>query len=63
MTETTKPPIINEDDLANDLVKILTDTGIPKEAQQTILDKLVPYLVDRDHRILSHGYESGRASA
>lgn len=63
MTDLVKPPEAQEDNLAQDLIKILTEAALPPQVQQAVLDKLVPYLVERDHRILQHGYQSGRASA
>lgn len=64
MTEnTTPPPVPQEDNLAADLVNLLSEAGLTPEQQQAILDKLVPYLVERDHKILMHGIDTGRASA
>lgn len=63
MTEATTPPVPQEDNLAQDLVNMLTKLGMTPGQQQKLLDELVPYIVERDHKILTHGYQSGRASA
>lgn len=64
MTEnTTPPPVAQEDNLAADLVNMLSKAEIPQEKQQLLLNELVPYLVERDHKILMHGIDTGRASA
>lgn len=64
MTENaTPPPVPQEDNLAQDLLNMLSKAGIPQEQQQKLLDELIPYLVERDHKILMHGIDTGRASA
>jgi hypothetical protein len=51
-----------EDNLAQNLLDILNEAGITLAQQSKIMIKLVPYLVDRDHKILVHGIElAGRA--
>lgn len=62
MTEIPKPQVPVEDNLAKDLLKILADAGLSAEQQQAVMLELTPYVVARDHKILSHGYQSGRAS-
>lgn len=59
----TPPPVPKEDNLAADLLSMLSETGLTPVQQQTLLDKLVPYLVERDHKILMHGIDTGRANA
>lgn len=59
----TPPPVPQEDNLATDLLSMLSKADIPQEKQQKLLDELVPYLVERDHKILMHGVDTGRASA
>lgn len=64
MTEPApKPPVPQEDNLANDLLSMLTNAGLTPQQKQTVMVQLVPYLVDRDHKILTHGIAAGRASA
>lgn len=64
MTENSvPPPVPQEDNLAADLVSMLSKLGMTPGQQQKLLDELVPYLVDRDHKILMHGIDTGRASA
>lgn len=60
---TTPPPVPQEDNLAQDLLNMLSEAGLTPVQQQAVLDKLVPYLVERDHKILMHGIDTGRASA
>lgn len=62
MTIATTPPVPQEDNLAQDLVNMLTKLGMTPMQQEKLLNELVPYIVERDHKILSHGYQSGRAS-
>jgi hypothetical protein len=59
----TPPPVPKEDNLAADLLSMLSEAGLTSVQQQTLLDKLVPYLVERDHKILMHGIDTGRANA
>jgi hypothetical protein len=59
----TPPPVPKEDNLAADLLSMLSEAGLTPTQQQNLLDKLVPYLVERDHKILMHGIDTGRASA
>lgn len=59
----TPPPVPKEDNLAADLLNMLSKAGVPQEQQQKLLDELVPYLVERDHKILMHGIDTGRANA
>lgn len=64
MIENATPlPVAKEDTLIEDLVTMLSDAGLTTVQHKAVLDKLVPYLVDRDHKILRHGIETGRASA
>lgn len=58
----TPPPVPQKDNLAADLLSMLSKADIPQEKQQKLLDELVPYLVERDHKILMHGVDTGRAS-
>lgn len=59
----TKPPVPVEDNLAQDLMDILIQATYLRQNQITsIMTELVPYIVERDHKILTHGYETGRAS-
>jgi hypothetical protein len=60
---TTSPPVPQEDNLANDLLNMLAKHGIPPAQQQALMIELVPYLVDRDHKVFTHAYDAGRASA
>jgi hypothetical protein len=53
-----------EDNLADELLAILETAGISnKHMQWEVLSKLLPYLVARDHKLLTHAYTAGRASA
>lgn len=58
-----KPAVPQEDNLVKDLTHTLTGAGLSHIQKQIILEKLVPYIVGRDHKILTHGIKTGRASA
>lgn len=62
MTVPTPPPVPKDDDLANDLITIVKPLPLSKELQTELLQQLTMYIVERDHKILQHGYQSGRAS-
>lgn len=59
----TPPPVPQEDNLAADLINLLSEAGINATRRKIILNKLIPYLVERDHKILMHGIDTGRANA
>lgn len=64
MTENaTPPPVPQEDNLAADLLSMLSKAELTPVQQQNLMNELVPYLVERDHKILMHGIDTGRASA
>lgn len=59
----TPPPVPRKDDLANDLITIVKPLPISKELQNVLLEQLTMYIVERDHKILMHGIDTGRANA
>lgn len=61
MTETTIQS--QEDNLVADILHILEDNHTDSIHQKALLDTLIPYLVERDHKLFTHAYEAGRASA
>lgn len=64
MTENiTQPPVPQKDNLANDLITIVKPLPISQELKNALLEQLVMYIVERDHKVLTHGYDAGRASA
>lgn len=61
MTETVTTTI--EDNIITDLTSMLAKAGISAEQQNEFLTLATPYLVERDHKIFTHAYNAGRASA
>lgn len=56
----TPAPPSQEDNLADDLMGLLSSSGLDRKQRQSVLDKLVPYVVARDHRILTHSRQSSQ---
>jgi hypothetical protein len=59
----TPPPVPREDNLAADLIAIVKPLPLTPELQNVLLEQLTVYIVERDHKILMHGIDTGRANA
>lgn len=51
-----------EDNLADDILSMLSNSGLTEAQQQTVMVQLIPYIVTRDHKLFTHAYSAGRAS-
>lgn len=52
-----------ENDLITKLLLIFNDNKLSYEQSQAILDDLMPYLIERDQKLINYAFSAGRASA
>jgi hypothetical protein len=57
-----QPGVAQNDDLAKDLLDLLSDKGLTEDQVKLIMLQLVPFVVRRDHTVFNHAYQVGRAS-
>jgi hypothetical protein len=50
----------NQDDLLKDLKQIVQETLGSPEDYQPLLESLTIYIVSRDHKVMTHGFNVGK---
>lgn len=63
MTEMPPTPETTEADLIAILTAILIKSDIKGDKQETIIKEIVPYIAEREQKMINHAFSAGRASA